>query len=368
MPRKHARDAHQVMSTRAELEPVAARNTVASATAAPRWLPGFLQLRQYPVALRLVPSAHCEDGCAHHGWLVAQQLGQSGRTDAIEAAMLREQLHCLRGRHPREAGGVQCRSTRQHWELPQQERCSAVARALLRRNTTCLPEMRCRCQRRACLPQSRTKQVATSVHERPRVVPHPARAARNNASMLSATGARQALEIEGKRAFQQACGGRGAETAAVQGASRGSRLKTCCQGQRWPHEAAACACRRRGTHQLQAQEAADTRAVAATLRLRSGSQPSDSAFRAERSTGSIPLAVADAAQDVEVRKPAVRHAQLLARRRISACATNVKHTQTRTCIARRSQRGAAADGGELTSLPRAAQDVSNARRPLQHGA
>ena len=69
-----------------------------------------------------------------------------------------------------------------------------------------------------------------------------------------------------------------------------------------------------------------------------------------------------------MRKPAVWHVQPLRRRCASERAAIYKvHVLERTLIARHNQRGAAAEDGELTSLPRAAQQVSSALRPLRDG-
>ena len=80
------------------------------------------------------------------------------------------------------------------------------------------------------------------------------------------------------------------------------------------------------------------------------------------------LAVTEAAQHVEVSKPAVWHVQPLHRKRLRGSAADAKHATTRTLSTRHNRCGAAAADGGLTSLPRAAQDVSSARRRLQQRA
>ena len=67
-------------------------------------------------------------------------------------------------------------------------------------------------------------------------------------------------------------------------------------------------------------------------------------------------------------KPAVWHVQPLHRWRLRGSTADAKQASARTLSARHNRCGAADDDGGLTSLPRAAHDVSSARRPLQQQA
>ena len=82
----------------------------------------------------------------------------------------------------------------------------------------------------------------------------------------------------------------------------------------------------------------------------------------------LQLAVTETSQDVEVRKKAVWHVELQHRMRLRGRTANTNQTRKPTLSARHSRCVAAGEDGGLTSLPRAAHDVSSARRPLRQRA